>query len=168
MLLREAIKRNYDEFEKTVIDMDCPEVIYGLAPTISAVKDIHHYLSVHDWADEDEAAYLLTKENPLYYLAEVWREELDGFDVCFGDILREVCGFADDNPVRADFTIQDELRIKYGVEMPLETAALLELLELGKMYLRRSVLDDDFEVFEYKCDDDDFDLYDYDDTEDDY
>ena len=54
-LLRDAIERDYDEFQKTVIGWTDPDIIYGFAPEISAVRDVYHYMTTHDWADEDEA-----------------------------------------------------------------------------------------------------------------
>jgi len=57
------------------------------------------------------------------------------------------------------YSTADELREKYGGEMPLNTAVLLEMVELGKKIItRKSLYDMDF----------DFDDYDGDDMEDDY
>ena len=49
-------------------------------------------------------------------------------------------------------TIADELREKYGDDIPLNTACLLELVELIRKFI--SPGDDDFELFDFDGEDD--------------
>jgi hypothetical protein len=133
-LLRRRIEKEYADFKSVVLLLD-RDSIFELAPIISAVNDVHFYLTTHDWADDYEAEYLLRQENTLYYIAEVWKEELEDLGRHFGRKLTEavINGSGFDC---SDLTAADELRIKYGDELPLNTAALLEIVELGRKFLR--------------------------------
>ena len=131
--LRELIERNYEEFKEMALKMD-KESIFELAPTISAVEDVYHYMATHDWANAEETEYLLQQENPLCYLGDAWNEELEGMDKQFGLALSKAV-VNGKHYCNMDTATVDELRKKYGAETPLFSAALIEIIELGKTYL---------------------------------
>jgi len=72
-LLMELLDKNFDDFKADTIKSDSAAV-FELAPTITAVKDVHFYMTTYDWADEYEMEYLLKCENPLKMIADVWEE----------------------------------------------------------------------------------------------
>jgi len=128
------------------------ESVYELAPIIAAVHDVYYYMSTHDWADECEAEYLLKQENPLYHLAEIWKEETDSLNSHMGWKLTKAIARGEDSDYMASSTA-DDLRDKYGEAMPLNTAALLEIVELGRKYLTHYGVHE----YDFDFDDDNFD-----------
>ena len=129
----ERIEQNYEDFKASAVQLDGGS-LYELAPTIAAVEDVYFYMSTHDWADAAQTAYLMQFENPLRLLADAWEEENEDRGADFGDLLDKISGgeyedFTDDY-MTAD--LADELREKYGDDVPLDGAIICEIVELGK------------------------------------
>jgi hypothetical protein len=142
-LLMERIERNYEDFKRSVMQLD-DESIFEYAPTIAAVQDAHFYMSTHDWADGDETEYLLMFENPLKLLADVWQEESEDRGADFGGMLDKITngsGCEDYTESYVTVSLADELRDKYGDDMPLDAAIIHEILELGRKLLRLQLIE---------------------------
>ena len=156
-LLRERIEQNYENFKKAVLQLDKGD-IFKYASSIAAANDVYSYMTTHDWADGDETNYLLKFENPLKLLSEAWEEYSEDRGGDFGRMLTETVENAAEDYM--PFSVTDELREKYGADMPLNTAALIEFVELGKRIfnLRDDGDDEDY----YDEDDDDYWYYEYD------
>jgi hypothetical protein len=130
-LLKKRIEQNYEDFIKETLKLE-KENIFEYAPTIAAVHEVYFFMTTHDWADEYETEYLLRVENPLMFLAQKWETQSEDRGREFGSMLTELIENDDDDDY---MTVSDELRIKYGDDVPLNTAALLELIELGRSLL---------------------------------
>ena len=153
--LMRRIEQNYEDFKRETVKLS-GESIFELAPKIAAVHDAYFYMTTHDWADGYEKEYLMGFDNPLEYLADEWQERSEDRGRDFGKMLTEL---TENGCEYMAYSTADALREKYGGEMPLNTAALLEMVELGKKIItRKSLYDMDF----------DFEDYDGDDMEDDY
>ena len=133
MLLRERIERNMEEFKEEMSRLDS-SCVFELASNIAAASDVHFYITTHDWANEDEADYLLQFENPLRMLADAWEEYSMERDHEFSHLVSKVVR-EDDSDYYMTVSTADELREKYGDDVPTDTAALLEIVELGKKFL---------------------------------
>ena len=94
--LRELIEKNYEEFTVLALKMDS-KFLFENAGSIAAVHDVYHFMTTHDWADDEETEYLLTYENPLDFLAEEWKERSADRDRDFGKMLRELADYCDDD-----------------------------------------------------------------------
>jgi len=129
----ERIEQNYEDYKRSITQLDT-ETLFGLASTITAVKDVYFYMSTHDWADEEQAAYLLQFENPLKLLADLWEEESEDRGADFGDMLDNIGGDSYEDFTESYITIMlaDELRDKYGDDMPIDGAIICEIIELGR------------------------------------
>ena len=126
-LLRERIERNYKDFKKATLQLD-DESIFEYAPTIKAVQDVYSFIVHYNELNEEETEFFLQYENPLRLLADAWEYDCRAF---FDDIIDEIMD--DDNRVyNMTVTTADELREKYGDDIPLEAAIICELVEIGK------------------------------------
>ena len=129
-LLRERIERNYEDYKK---GMECfgadMEVLFLFAPEIVAVCEIRSYLLDDYYVNENEAAFLLKIDEPLKKLADEWEYHKH---IC-GDFKEFLSDYIDGVFTRDNYsaTVADELREKYGGDIPLNTACLLELVEMG-------------------------------------
>ena len=130
-LLRERIEKEYEDFKISILQLD-GEDIFALAPTIAAYKDVYSYMIESNWADEDEAEFLFIYETPLKLLASVWEEETDDRGVEFGEMLTKAAN-EDFTESYISVEVADELRDKYGDDIPLETAVFCEFIELAKI-----------------------------------
>ena len=132
-LLMARIEQNYEDYEKSVTQLDS-ETLFELAPTIAAVKDVYFYMTTHDWADAEQGEYLLQFENPLKLLADLWEEKSEDRDADFGDMIDMLYGDAYEDYTESYVTVSlaDELRDKYGDDMPIDGAIICEIVELGK------------------------------------
>jgi len=130
--LMERIEQNYEDFKKSTLQLD-GESIFEYAPTIAAVQDVYFYLTTHDWADANQTDCLLSFENPLKFLAELWEEESEDRGADFGKMLDSVVvgDFADFTEAFITVSIADELREKYSGNM-IDGAVVCEIVELGK------------------------------------
>jgi len=149
-LLTRRIEQNYEDFKEAIFKLD-KATIFEYAPTIAAVKETYMYMKTSIMNDK-EAAYFLSLDNPLKMLADAWEEHSHSkyrSDEFVGVYVKTIDSLIDsykDNP------IADELRKKYGSDVPINTAALLEIVELGKKIF-------DFYDFDFEFDDDGEDDY---------
>jgi hypothetical protein len=129
----ERVKQNYEDFKRTTLQLD-EDSIFEYAPTIAAVQDVYFYMTTHDWADAEQTEYLLQFENPLRLLADLWEEENEDRGADFGDMLDKISddGYEDFTEGYITVTLADELRDKYGDDIPLDGAIICEIVELGK------------------------------------
>ena len=127
------IERNYEDFKASTVQLD-GESLFEYAPTIAAVQDVYFYLTTHDWTDAAQTEYLLQFENPLMLLADVWEEESEDRGADFGEMLDKLCDDEYGDLTESHITVElaDELRDKYGGDMPMDGAILCEIIELGK------------------------------------
>ena len=127
------IEQNYEDFKKSVMQLD-DESIFELAPTIAAVQDVHFYMTTHDWADVEQTEYLMQFENPLKLLADAWEDESEDRGADFGELVDKIGGDDYDDLTEAYVTVAlaDELRDKYGDDMPIDGAIICEIVELGR------------------------------------
>ena len=131
--LIERIEKNYEDFKTSAVQLD-GESLFELAPTIAAVHDVYFYMTTHDWADAEQTDYLLQFENPLKLLADLWEEESEDRGADFGDMLDRIGGddCEDYTEAYVTVTLADELRDKYGDDMPIDGAIICEIVELGR------------------------------------
>ena len=147
-LLTRRIEQNYEDFKEATLKLN-KATIFEYAPTIAAIEETYMYMKTSLMVDE-EAAYLLSLDNPLKLLADAWEEHSHSkyrSDEFVGVFVKTVDSLIDsfkENP------IADELRKKYGSNVPLNTAALLEIVELGKKI---------FDFYDFEFDDDGEDDY---------
>jgi len=141
-LLTKRVEQNYEDFIKTALKMDA-EKIFEYASTISAVHDVYFFMTTHDWADKYEADYLLKMENPLMFLAEKWEGYSEDRGREFGRMITELAENDDEDYMTLSAT--DELREKYGDDVPINTVALFELIELGRLLLNPNDIGEDFD-----------------------
>jgi len=131
-LLQARIARKYEDFKDTMLELD-NETLFELAPTITAVREVFKYTIHGDCLEELESAYLLRYENPLKVLADAWKQfnESDEYQLydLIGDIVAEDDDGEDDYMTVA---FADELRDKYGDDIPIDAALINEILELGR------------------------------------
>jgi hypothetical protein len=129
-LFIERMHENFEDFRDNAIEVG-GEYLFIVASEVVAVKEVHEYLSDEVYIDEDDAAFLLTLENPLKTLADEWEVyktvENDDFGEFLEDFIRR------GNTGHGMTTcLACELREKYGAETPLNTACLLEIVEIGR------------------------------------
>jgi acyl carrier protein len=134
MLLRERIEGNYEDFKESMIDFD-NEILFELAPTIAAVRDAYSLLQENDYISEDDAAYLLKYDNPLKIIADAVRNYAKCTDEDFNDMIAD---FIEDDDGESYITVDlaDELRDKYGDDIPIEAAIMCEIVELGRKLVK--------------------------------
>jgi hypothetical protein len=128
--LSERLEQNYEQFKNAALQLSGKE-IFDLAPKIAAVNDVFFYMTTHDWASDGETEYLLYFENPLKLLADVWEEESDDRGSDFGNMLTKMAN-EDFTEAYITVTLADELRDKYGDDIPLDEAIICEIIELGR------------------------------------
>jgi hypothetical protein len=128
--LRELIEKNYEEFTALALQMDS-KFLFENAGSIAAVHDVYHLMITHDSTDDEETEYLLAYENPLDFLAEEWKEKSADRDTDFALFLIDIVKGGD----YTEISVMDELRSKYGRSVPANTAALLEIIDIGKKIL---------------------------------
>lgn len=132
--LRERIEQNYEDFKAELLTHD-KETIIGMARTIAAMEDVVFYMDIHDWVDESEAAYLLDFTEPLKLIADAWEEQLDDGDCHFRTVLKSVLNDEENEERYMTLALESELREKYGYDVSITGALLMELVEAGNRYL---------------------------------
>jgi len=145
-LLRKRIEQNYEEFNKATMRLSKEDIIKYVS-SIAAANDVYVYMTTHDWADENETDYLLEFDNPLELLSEAWEEYSEDRGRDFGRMITEIVEKGSEDYM--SFSAADELREKYGEDMPLNTAALIELVELGKRFVNICDEEDYEDYFDY-------------------
>ena len=129
-LLRERIEENYGNFKESTLELDS-ETLFELAPTIAAVRDVYSLLKENDYICEDDAAYLLRYDNPLKIIADAMRNYAEYTDEDFSDMIADFIE-NDDGEDYITVDLADELRDKYGDDMPIDGAIMCEIVELGR------------------------------------
>jgi predicted AAA+ superfamily ATPase len=129
--------------------------VFTLAPEIAAVSDVHRLLMSSDCVSEEEALELLKIKKPLERLAGEWELDVIRHSRDIGDFITELVenGMEDDLPAN----MVNELRVKYGEYLPLETICLLELVEISRRIFGsddENDFDTDFNIFKYEDDED--------------
>jgi len=131
-LLISRVERNYEDFKSETLEFLDKESIFGIAEYIAAVEDARAYINTHDdWLDEDDAGYLLGFDNPLEMLADIWAEYRSDGDAIFKTALDELLERDDNEDFYISVIDADELREKYGEDMPIKGAIIGEILELN-------------------------------------
>ena len=163
-LLKNRLHRDYEDYRDEAIEYG-GEYAFVLAAEVVAVKEVYNYLTGDNFIDEDDAAFLLKFENPLKALADEWEKhkliENDDFD-------EFICGFIANGNTEQHMTVSiaDELRGKYGEDIPLNTACLLELVAIGRKLFSMIEADCfnacDFEEFTFDYAEDEDDDYEFD------
>ena len=116
-LLRESMERDFEEFKAEVSQLDGKSV-FELAPLISAVMDVHFFITTHDWPDAEQADYILKFESPLLSLAYICKEYSEDRECGLGKMMAgpdfaSGCAYYE-TPI---LTI-DDFRDKYGTGKP--------------------------------------------------
>jgi len=137
-LLIEQIGRDYEDFKESMVHLGGEE-LYELAPTVAAIHDVYTHIKSANHLTEGYAAHLMKRGNALYYLADKWKAQLRDFggedfdDMLF--TLADYSGCDEEYEEELPAALVDELLEKYGKDTPLNTAAMLGLIELGREFL---------------------------------
>lgn len=148
-LLCERIEQNYNDYKK---EMDGVGIDYIMlfASELAAVDEVHTNIIYTDegngYVTESDAALLLESKNPLKMLAGEWQYYKLYKSCDFGKFIDDFIKDIDTDECQPEI-VEEELRGKYGDDMPLNTAALLEIVELLREFINPS--DDDFEIFDF-------------------
>lgn len=132
-ILREKLEQNLDDFREEMISMDS-ETVFAFARQIAAMEDVLFYMNTHDWVDEHEAAYLLDFAEPLKLIADAWEEHLDDGDSSFRGIIKTVLNNDENEENYITVALERELREKYGDDVSLKDAVLVEIVETMEEY----------------------------------
>lgn len=132
--LKERITQNYDEFRKSMLELDS-ETVFDLAMHIAAATDVLFYITTHNWIDDEEADYLLDFTNPLQLIADAWEECLEDGGGDFRSVLETVLNDDENEENYMTLELESELREKYGDDAGIMEALLCELIEVGNRYL---------------------------------
>jgi len=130
-LLRERVDRNYADYKAQILTLES-EYVFELAAEIAAIRDTYFWIMACDWIDDEIAVFLLNFVNPLKLLAEGWREFVINEGVDFDEFVDDFVVYGDASDYMT-VDIEYELREKYGLDIPLDTACLLEIIDLGKL-----------------------------------
>lgn len=110
--LRDQLEQNYDDFRKEMLSCN-RETIFNSAMRIAAMGDVFFYMSVHDWVDESEAAYLLDFVDPLTLIAEAWEEHLTNGERHFRGVLDAILGNENNEELYMTLVQEREARESY-------------------------------------------------------
>ena len=142
-VLKKRVEQNYADFKAEILSLMDEEEIYDMAHRVAAVKDTYEQLtSDSDYLDEDDVTFLLRFHNPLEMVADYLQERQAGYPVEIDEALMEL--YNADNHEEHYLTIDfaDELTEKYGDDVRIKIALLMETIEAGERYLRLSKLAD--------------------------
>jgi len=137
-LIQERIERNYRDFKNNILWLDSTAV-FDLAPTIAAVSEVYKYTMNGDCLEEESAAYLLQYDNPLKILSDAWKDYNEADEYQMYDLIGDVID-GDDGEDYLSIELADELRDKYGGDIPIEAAIMCEIVELGKKLFKAEYL----------------------------
>ena len=135
-LLMERMEKDYADFKASMADCD-GGTLFDLAPYIAAIYDVYSLVKRTDYVCEEYAAYLLTKDNPLYFLADEWKGHLEAIgEADFEDLLSDLmqsAGYKQYMPT----ALAAGLRQKHGADLTLTELLMLEVLEISRQILKR-------------------------------
>jgi len=163
-LLRKRVEQNYADFKAEMLIGD-EEYIFDMAHMIAAVKDTYEQMtSDSDYLDDGDAEILLRFYNPLEMVADFLQERQAGCPVDINDALIGLYGTEnlEESYITMDFA--EELAEKYGDDVRVRIALLLETIEAGERYLQLMKLADLPDMGEF-CDNGFFIFEDEDDGE---
>ena len=142
--LKERIEQNYADFRADTLTLD-EESIYGMADKIAAVEDTYYQLMTYEYADEDEAEYLLKFYNPLEMIADCLLEMRDDELVEIDEVLFALFDREDGENEENYVTVElaEELKRKHGADIKI--ALLMETIEAGQRYVRMLQLTKDID-----------------------
>jgi len=129
-LLHERLARNLAVYKNQMDGMGI-DFIFICSADIAAYCEIYDYLTGEGFDNENEAAFLLQFDSPLAMLASEWVYHKQVYD----DSVGEFVSFFIEDGDTSEFmpvSLVDELYEKYGGDIPLNTACLLELVGMGK------------------------------------
>jgi len=135
--LQQRVEQNYADFEAEALNLLGHGEIYDKAHRIAAVKDAYAQLTSDTLClDEGEIAFLLNFHNPLEMVADFLQAEQADCPYQFGEALNEL--FAAENQEDYYLTVDfaNTLIAKYGEDVRIRVALLLETIEAGDNYLR--------------------------------
>jgi len=135
--LKERVVQNYADFKADTLSLMDEEEIYDMAHRIAAVKDTYEQLnSDADYLDEHDVDFLLRFHNPLEMVADYLQERQSGYPVEIDEALMELYNTDDheENYLTVDFA--EKLTKKYGDDVRIKAALLMETIEAGEKYVR--------------------------------
>jgi hypothetical protein len=138
-ILKKRVEQNYADFKAEALSLLDEEELYEMAHRLAAVKDTYEQLTsddVLDSLDEGEVEFLLKFHNPLEMTADYLQERQAGYPVEVDEALFELFSADDheENYLTIDFA--EELIAKYGSDVRIKVALLMEAIEAGDRYLR--------------------------------
>jgi len=146
--LRRRIERNYADFKADMLMLDSEDV-YAMAHRIAVVEDAYHQMIGEDGLlDTDETIYLLKFYNPLEMIADALQDRQDGLPVEIDEALYELFDREDNEENYVTVALANELYHKYGGDICIKAALLMETIEAGQRYLQLLKLNDDAVDFE--------------------
>jgi len=105
--LNDCMEQNYKDFKAKTLATLTKEDIFELAGQISAMEDVRFFMSTYDWLDETEAYHMLSHNNPLEVLANVWKDFLSDSGCSFEKALNPLLGRDDGDPYEVDYDDYD-------------------------------------------------------------
>jgi hypothetical protein len=165
-LLKERAEREFEDAKKELSNMSVDDILF-FADDYAALDDVYFRICEGSYINEQDASFLLTLDYPLDMLSAGWLTHTKAYGVYnFSGFLRE---FIDEGGIHyaSSIEIAYELSEKYGKDIPLNTACLLELVEMGRKIFRiterhndklphiSNTFDLDDEIFEFDTDESD-------------
>lgn len=136
-LLKQRVEQNYADFKAETLSLLDEEEIYDMAHRIAAVKETYEQITGDsDYLDDDDVDFLLKFHNPLEMVADFLQERQAGYPVEIDEALMEL--FNTDNHEENYLTVDfaNELIAKYGDDVRIKVALLMETIEAGNRYIR--------------------------------
>ena len=136
-LLKQRVEQNYADFKAETLSLLDEEEIYDMAHRIAAVKESYEQITGDsDYLDDDDVDFLLKFHNPLEMVADFLQERQAGYPVEIDEALMEL--FNTDNHEENYLTVDfaNELIAKYGDDVRIKVALLMETIEAGNRYIR--------------------------------
>jgi hypothetical protein len=142
-VLKNRVEQNYADFKAETLLLLNEEEIYEMAHSIAAVKDTYEQLiNDSDYLGEEEIAFLLKFHNPLEMAADFLQMRLSEYPVEIDDALMELFNADDHEESYLTVDFAEELTSKYGEDVRIKVALLLETIEAGEKYVRLLKLTD--------------------------
>ena len=141
-LLKKRAEQNYADFKAEMLIGD-EEYIYEMAHRIAAVKDTYEQIiNDSEYLDDGDAKILLRFHNLLEMVADYLQEVQAERPVDINDAFIELYGTENLEESYITMNFAEELRGKYGDDVRIKIALLLETIEAGERYLQLMKLTD--------------------------
>jgi hypothetical protein len=136
-LLRKRVEQNFADFKAEMMLLD-EESLFTNAERIAAVKDTYDQIVFYDkeYFDEDDIDYLLKFYNPLEMIANYLQIRQAGYPVEVDEALMELFNADDNEDNYLTVEYAKELINKYGDDVRMKMALLLETIEAGERYIK--------------------------------